>query len=581
MISHAKIDKNEELLKIMREPALPAADRGDMLIYNVCENGIDVRSAVQHLISEADVGRELKKKAEAEGKAALVSERFLGVFERSPGHLYAMVTRGQGHACLPADPEKVEGYRVGDAVLVDPKQERVVGLDGHVPMAGEIVPIDSLPVDKPGRVIVMHQDRKQLARLHHDLLDRPELCQPGKEVVFDPNTQFAIAGIDTGSNCESLLVDPASIANVRRSDVGAPKPVVGEILERARQYIEHPDWVERMQVRQRCSYLFVGGTGTGKSHHLKLIANGIHDMVEEYSGERTSRLVIVDASQFWDPHFGVTERRIVRWAEQIQQLGARQLQASNGRSLRVPLIIALEECEALLRSRGDSQGSGHLFDRPLALLLQKTESLENSLRAPIIWIMSSNRPDLADAAALRRMGMRQITFGSLRASEAVAVLHTKLPASMPIFGAGGNDDERRTALIRSVIGYLYGPEPNQAIAEVRLGNSERRLLNRADIVTPAVIDEAVSGAADRCLRKSHRKGDLLGLDTADVIGFLDRHFANVARNLRPHNVAEYAADWFERERPTIVDVVPLANRRHPVPLLDAFSSSNHVVRTSA
>jgi SpoVK/Ycf46/Vps4 family AAA+-type ATPase len=289
--------------------------------------------------------------------------------------------------------------------------------------------------------------------------------------------------------------------------------------------------------------------------------------------------VIVDASDFWDPLFGATERRIARWAEKIEKLGAGRLRGRDGRDVQIPLIIALEECEALLRGRGETQGSGHLFDRPLSLLLQKTESLESTLQLPIIWIMTSNRADLVDAAARRRMGMRLVVFGSLRASEAVAVLKTKLSDSMPIYGENGSNAERRAALVRSVINYLYGPEPNQAIAEVRLGNSERRLLNRADVVTPAVIDEAVSGAVDRCLAKSRRAGLLLGLDAADVIGYLDRHFAGLARTLRPHNVAEYATDWYERDRPMITDVVPLATRRRSVPLFDAPSNGRPLANT--
>jgi hypothetical protein len=106
------------------------------------------------------------------------------------------------------------------------------------------------------------------------------------------------------------------------------------------------------------------------------------------------------------------------------------------------------------------------------------------------------------------------------------------------------------------------------------------MLNRADVVTPAIIDEAVSGAADRCMRKSHRAGRLIGLDAADIVGYLDRHFASLARNLRPHNVAEYATDWFERDRPTIADVVPLAARRHPVPLLDTPPLSDRLTSPS-
>ena len=102
---------------------------------------------------------------------------------------------------------------------------------------------------------------------------------------------------------------------------------------------------------------------------------------------------------------------------------------------------------------------------------------------------------------------------------------------------------------------------------MRLGNSERRVLNRSDVVTPSVIEEAVSAGVDRCLRKSHKAGKLLGLDAVDVVGFLHRHFTNLARTLRPHNLAEHAADWYENDRLNVQDVVPLVDRHRPPSML--------------
>jgi ATP-dependent 26S proteasome regulatory subunit len=565
-----RIIKNVELIRMLREPSMSIADRADNLIFNVCEHGIDFRDTVQEILDDADAGREFKIKAEAEGTSALKAERYLGSFQCPHGRLYAMVTNGQGQMCLPAEAEKIEQIKVGDGVLIDFKQERVVGLDGRAPIAGEVVSVAAKPADKPGHVIINYQGHRQLARLHHDLEREPDACQPGRELVYEPISQFALAPIDSASSGDELLVDLDTIAEVRREDVGCPKPVVSEIVERARHFIEHPDWIERMQVRARCSYLFVGGTGSGKSYHLKLIAREYHDLLEEFTGHRTSRLVIVDASQFWSPLFGETEQRITRWFDGFQRVASQPLRDRDGRELRAPIVVAMEECEALLRNRGESQGSSHLFDRPLALLLQKVESLDSTLNAPVFWILSTNKRELVDSAAMRRLGMRQVRFGSLRAAEAWAVLKTKIPDSMPIHtgddrapageGNDGNDgNEPRDALLQAVIGYLYGPTPKQAIAEVRLGNSERRLLNRSDVVTPAVLEEAVSAAVDRCLRKSHRAGRLLGLDAADIVGFLHRHFVSLARTLRPHNMADHASDWYERDRSTVVDVVPLAD----------------------
>ena len=553
--AHAS-DRCHELRNLIQDVSLSAADRGDILNFSIAEAGLDYRPVVQELIAQADRGRLLMAKAEEAEKTPLVSERFLGRCIRAPNLNYAIVTRGHQHIMLPAEPETLNNYRIGDPVLVDLKQERIVGSDGSVPLGGEVVAIESLPPDREGYIVVKHHDRRPLAVLHQDLRDQPELCQPDMEVLYDPVTNFAIASMKTTSNGDELLVNPAQIEAVRRSDVGGIKPVVDEILDRFRMSIHHPEWIREMQARPRCSYLFTGQTGSGKSYHVKLIANEIHDVVEEFTGARLSRLVTVDASDFWVSLFGETEQRVARWADRLRSLGSQLLRGRNGQPVAAPLLVVLEEAEALLRGRGD-QASGHLFDRPLALLLQKTESLESALQVPIIWVATSNRADLIDAAALRRLGMRQVTFGSLRANEALAVLKTKIAHKMPI--CGGDADR----FVQQLMGYLYGPQPKQAIAEVRLGNSERRTLNRGDVVTPAVMEEAVSYGIDRCLRKSHRAGRLLGLDAADVIAFLHRHFASLARTIRPHNLAEHATEWFDRERPQVIDIVPLTDERLP------------------
>ncbi len=558
--------RNDLLMDMVRDESVSVGDRADAMLFTAAENGLDYRPAFRQIIEDGDTGRKLKEKYESQGESTLTCERFLGNLHTVAGHTYATVTRGGTDVYVPAAPDDVEGLRHGDAVVVDTKTERIIGADGHCPVAGDVVPVESNPADKPGHVIIKHHDRRILARLHQDLIDQPDRCLPGKHVLYDPLRQIVLDTVETGSDGEELLVPPDKLETVRYEDVGSPHPVIEEILDRVIMTLEHPDWIQRMRARARCSYLFAGPTGSGKSFHLKLLATRIHDLVEQTTGQRSSRLVMVDASQFWTPYFGETEQRIAAWAEKLQKLGERTLKRRDGSLLRFPLIVVLEECEALLRSRSEHQASSHLFDRPLALMLQKTESLENALQVPIIWIATSNRPDLADPAALRRIGMRPVTFGTLTAHQARSVLEKKVPFDMPIRG-DEPQDRAREALLNETLGYLYGPQPRQAIVEVRFANSDRRTLDRAEVVTPAVLEEAVSAAVDRCLRRSHKTDRLLGLDADDIIGFLHRHFGSLAKTLRPHNVGEHCPEWFSAESLQVTSVTPLIDRVRPNGLL--------------
>ena len=274
-----------------------------------------------------------------------------------------------------------------------------------------------------------------------------------------------------------------------------------------------------------------------------------------------------DASQFWNSLFGSTEQRIANWTEKVQRLGGKKLHDREGREISVPLIICLEEADALLRVRGENDNSGHLFDRPLAVFLEKIQSFGNELGVPIVWIALSNRGDLLDPAALRRIGARPVYFGTLTPDEAAAVLAVKVPDDRPIRGAEGRPGSR-DAFFGRILGYLYGPAPKQELAEVQFTTSERRNVHRYDFVTPALLKEALSAAADCSLARSRQTGWLDGLDADDVVRFLHRHFVHLAHLLRPHNLGAHSPEWLAEQGLQPVNVVPLVQRvRRPRTLL--------------
>ncbi len=556
---------NANLMQMLKDCSISPQDRGDMFLFQAAEHGLDFRPTAQALIEEADEGRKMKEKLEKDRTGTLVTERFVGHVPSLFSGTHGVITRGPADVCVPIPDELSEKLRIGDTVLISKETEQIVGMDDQLGAGGATVACVTRKGADSNHLYVRYEGREVHARMHHHLRDDPNLCQTECEVLFDPLRRFALQPVTTQSDGSELLFDSERFERVDRRTIGACKPVVDEIMSRIRQFVDHPEWIEKMRARQRCSYLFYGPTGGGKSYHLQLIATELHDLVEAYTGQRTSRLVMVDASQFWTPYFGETEQRINQWVARLEKLGSQTLAGKDARQLRFPLVVVLEEAESLLRTRGDHGGSSHLFDRPLGLLLQKTQSLENTLGVPIIWCATSNRVDLADPAALRRFGMRSVLFGPLRLAEAQGVLRTKLPHDLPLFGQYQADP-----FVSKVLAYLYGPEPPQALAEVQFASGTRRKLNRGDVVTPAVLEEAISFGIDRALSKSTAVNELTGLDVDDVIHFLHRHFLHLARVLTPHNVAEHCPQWFEENSPHVTNVVPIL-KNHTPPLSTLLS----------
>ncbi|HVS35718.1 MAG TPA: hypothetical protein VMS17_09050, partial [Gemmataceae bacterium] len=124
----------------------------------------------------------------------------------------------------------------------------------------------------------------------------------------------------------------------------------------------------------------------------------------------------------------------------------------------------------------------------------------------------------------------------------------------------GGDAAARPAVMNQVLAYLYGNDPDQGLAEVRLVNAERRTLRRSDVITPALLEQAVSTAIDDCLRQSADAGELLGVDGEAIIRALHAQFVGLAAALRPQNLREHCPEWFAGETIHVEEVRPLMRR---------------------
>lgn len=543
--------KNRGLIQAWNQRTLPASDRAQMVVFNICEFGMDYIPAIAHLIKDSDEAGKTGDMLKSLAHEPLITERYIGPATINPvGGLpcgigavkYARVTKKDGTVCLPC--EITDDLKQGDLVLISDKAQRIVAKDGNLSSTGYVTTVESIPEGGRGQVIVKADGgQMQVAWLHHTLLESPP--GPGDKVIFDEKHSFALSRISTETKGNELLTEITKLPTVRRNQVGSPHPVAEQVVNHFRDSLERPEWIEQLGTRDRRGYLFVGQTGGGKSYHVKLIATEIHDLVEEHTGTRTSRVFMCDASQFWDPYFGATEQKINAWAKKIEALGSQKLKDKDGHEIKVPLLGVIEECEALFRSRGgDEHGSGHLFDRVLSLLLQKLESAEDAIGVPIVWVCTSNRPDLIDAAAMRRIGMRKAIFGNLTAQATHDVMVTKTQ--------GMNVNYERIAA--EIVRFLHESDEGQAIAQVVFRNKTERVLHRRELVTPSILEEAVSFAADQCMSRSREANRLQKVSAADIVEFLDKHFNHMARTLTKDNLPEHCPEWFAEDASPVATV---------------------------
>ena len=552
-------------LEVCRNTAIPVRARAETAAMLTAELPLDAIPMLEQVFKEADFGREKMKEEAEENRAPLLRATFMGRCQVA-GKLYAALATPGGDTYLPCKEAMLAELKMGDPVLIDTKTSRIVGCDGQVPPGGEVVTVEAFNADDPSRVLVKHHEQSLLARVSHMVSEEQEPLTPGQRVLLDPMTRFVHESIETESDGEELVTPVEVLARFDTNELGGANPLLEEVLFRIQQRILHPEWTERMRPKDSASYLLVGPTGTGKTLHIKCIARLLMDFIEELTGERVSPLILVDTGTFFSPLFGQTEINIKAFFRKLRKIGRRTLRTHDGRTFPQPWLLVLEECESLFRSRGEVGGSSHLFDRPLALLLSELSSAGSEMDMAITTLASTNRGDLLDPAARRRIGIRQIVIGTLSGGQADAVLRKKL-GDVPL--RDGSGPTARDAVINQVLAWLYGgSEAEQAIAEVRFIDASRRLLCRKHVVTGAMLDEAVSAAKDECLRASAERGELLGVVAAGIIRSITAQLQSLAVTLRSHNVAEHCPQWFQDEPVRVESVKPLiARSRRATPTL--------------
>jgi len=557
------------------EGVRPPLARAQALLMSFRDSPLDLLKPLAELYTVNDQLRAengaLQKevaKHEAEAEPPLQLEVFF-CREEGPSGPRALLIGPHGITVSPIDAEaRLDDLECGQFVYVERTTGRVVARAEKIAPVGEIARIEEVADDGHGPAVVSLRDERFAAYVA-DAARRNGGLSVGDRVIYDAGRRFVHRVLPERTDGRDLLLPASELSAFTREVLGAPHAVVQEILRVVKRQLLHPGWAETMRARTRHSWLFWGPTGTGKTCTIKVIVNEVADLVEEISGRREPRVVFCDASEFYSPYFGESEQRVARWFRKLGEVARREVEARDGRRLAVPCIVVFEEIEGLLRQRGETGGSAHLFDRVLNLILQKTDAATNELDAPIIFIATTNKKELVDFAARRRFADREAAFGTLDAAGAYDVMERKVPPSMPVQPVNGETPaEARSALLQAVVHYLYADGEDQVIADVVLRDSRRRPVCMRDLVTGAILESATSEAIDECLDRSTDSGRLLGLDRDAVLAGLGRQFEAVATSLRPANLRDYAPHLFVEEDLEIVSVRPRKR-------LDGFPSIRH------
>jgi hypothetical protein len=275
--------------------------------------------------------------------------------------------------------------------------------------------------------------------------------------------------------------------------------------------------------------LLTGVPGSGKTLAIQGFWNRLYAVMAEEVGvspdELPPRVLRLRAPDVLSKWLGESDKQVARFFDEIEELAAVPF-----RDRELPLLVICEEIDGLARQRGEDG----VHDRIQTTLLQRLDTTSQKLRDQlVVFLFTTNRPGIVDAAFLRRAGGTSEHFGRLDRRAFLAVLGKHLdgrPLAAP-----------RTAVVADLAAFLYAPRgEDQGQVEVSLlGQPAPRRFYRRDFLTGGLVDRAVQQAAAEACRAERAGETPAGLDARRLMRAIDAQVRALADLLAPHNVHDY------------------------------------------
>ncbi len=475
----------------------------------------------------------------------------------------------------------------GATVLLDARGGVVLGHGPSLPQVGvEAEFLRHLPdsnhveVRLHGDPLVLHASRTVLEAVEAGGAAR------GDAILVSPTREFAFRFIPGDGDRRHRFVDTEKIPDIVISrDIGKPHWVLGLLIRRMRILLFRPDILEQFELRPRFSVLMTGPTGMGKTLHLKAFLSEFAKMLRERSGRTDlgSRVIRVKTSEILSEFLGRSDKQIEELFDDIHHLASQKLETSQGEKVHLPVVIVLEEVEAIGRRRG-STFEGGIFDRIIGTFLQRLDDPTDDLGSlPILLISTTNRPDLLDPAFLRRLGARRADFNNLGSEDLAAILEKKLKPAYPYWGQNGSDPEQiRLHLIDRVVSWFFNYTSNQqGIVEIVLRDGTRTVKHRRDFLSGAVIEQAVSNAIDEMAFALEASAQAeTGFTPEGLIESFRRQIDGLAESLTAGNARDYLNLPDEENSVAAVNRLPGLRSRTPAMLVDELRANREEGRAS-
>jgi hypothetical protein len=543
---------------MLADPSIPVEHRRQILKHLLMGGSDEANAAVNALFdAAANANAESLCAIKARELAALIREMqdgplrhatFLAMLPAAEGFApRARVLLQDGTAAFPvvADAALVPLLRCGEPVLLEAQGRALLYRDDTATETGDEARLERRIGDD--RIEVTLRDLERCVfRASAALLERLDSGEvlPGATLLVCQRRGMAfdvVPDAEGASRYRFLARVPVPDIVVAR-DIGDPRPFIEELAEHVRMEMTDPSLGRRYRLRRAVMKLLAGVSGSGKTLSSLGLWRRLYEVMSEVTGVPVDRLpprvLRLRMSEVLSKWLGESDKRIDRFFDEVDQLADELFVAPDGTAHELPVLVICEECDGLARARGDDA----IHDRIQTTLLQRLDVTCQQLKDKLVlFLFSTNVPEIVDPAFLRRAGGTTERFGRLTRRSFLAVLHKHL-RGLPVQSDNGfAPAELQRRLGADVAGWLFSAN-GQDRGQVELtyaGATAPVLKYRRDLLTGALVDRAVQEAAAEACRAERLGAGQPGLTAGLLIAAFERQLRSVIDQLHPHNVRNY------------------------------------------
>ena len=500
-----------------------------------------LRSATFFRILTAGQNGQGQNEQSQNGNGAAASGFPLGPLPR------AHVLTEDGAAVFPTvlDSKLAESLECGDEVILDAQGKTILYRSGYSPDVGEEARFERR-VDADRIEISLRDFEKCVYRASAKLvraMDGGE-TKPGDLLLVSSRRWMALDGIpseDKLSHYQYICKDPVPDVVIQR-DIGAPPKFMRELQRHVTMEMTNPELGRKYRLMRCRMKLLAGVSGSGKSLSIQGMWRLMYETMSEVTGmpieQLPPRVMRLRSSSVLSKWYSESEKLLDKFFDEVEQIAAETFIGSDGVEYDLPLLVITEEVDSLARTRGGDA----VHDRVQTTLLQRLDATTQKLRDRlIIFLFTTNVPEMVDPAFLRRAGGTVVRFDRLSQRACGDVLDKHL-RDLPIRvnGKCETSEKARQHVKSRVLPWLFSPNgEDKGLVEITyVGATEPDVKYRRNFLTGALIARALQEAAEEG-RLAEWSGESAGVSSAQLMSALARQIQSIIDQLHAHNVHQY------------------------------------------